>query len=190
IGDPHAPLNTLALINNVFCLDPSNQAVSDFVKMDPLNNTINHEPQACDYISPDGKCVDPKTVHFVQVPIGGGFGNAGRNILVGPPTVNFDLSLSKSFRYGERFQLQIRGDAYDLLNHQNPAYFAGNPHNATAQHVAAIAFYPRIALRSTSCLTSSCQGLNPSTTTLARVSGATPENSIDAVDPGTGKSLF
>jgi len=191
IGDPHAPLNTVALLNNVFCVDPSIPAFSLFINNDPADNTING--MKCDYISPDSQnCVDPMTVHFVQVPIGGGFGNAGRNILVGPPTVNLDLSLSKTFRYGQRFHFQLRADAYDLLNHQNPAYFAGNPYNATAQPVAAIAFYPKIALRSITCLTSSsfCQGLSPSTATLSRATGATPENSIDAVDPTTRKSLF
>jgi len=121
--------------------------------------------------------------------------------LTGPGTVNVDLSVSKSFRYGERLRLQLRADAYDLLNRQNPGPFAGNSYIATAQQVAAIAFYPQIAFRNTSCLilfgTSGnnptnyhCQGFNPSTTTLARVSGTTPENSIDAVDPATGKSLF
>jgi hypothetical protein len=193
LGNPKAPTNTVALINNVYCLDPSNQAVSDFVN-DPQNNAkINSK--CGDYIAPGGKdCVaDLNSVHFIQVPIGGGFGAAGRNIMVGPPTINFDLSLSKSFRFGERLHMRLRGDAYDLLNRQNPVSFAGNPYDASAQNVAAVAFYPEIALRSKSCLDPNfhlCQGENPTRTTLARVSGATPENSIDAVDPTTEKSLF
>ena len=196
IGNPNAPVNTVALLNNVFCLDPT--VVRNLVDNDPSGNTINH--QNCDYITPELNCVEPQTVRFVQMPIGGGFGNAGRNILTGPSTVNFDLSLSKSFRIRERLHLQLRGEAYDLLNRQNPGRFAGNPYIATAQQVAGIAFYPQIALRSagrasdpasvTNCLVSFCQGYIPSTTTLARASGATPENSIDAVDPATEKSLF
>jgi hypothetical protein len=182
IGNPNAPANTVAVLNNIFCLNPT------LVSNDPQNKIVG----TCgDYIAPDGSCVnDLKTVRFVQVPIGGGFGNAGRNILTGPGTVNVDLSVSKSFRYGERLGLQLRADVYDLLNRQNPNPFAGNSYISTAQQVAAIAFYPQIAFRNTLCLNSSfgCQG--SSTTTLARVSGATPENSIDAVDPATGKSLF
>jgi len=190
IGNPNAPANTVAVLNNIYCLDPTNPAVAAYVN-NPMNNS-KISPNCNDYIRPDGSCVDDlKTVRFVQVPIGHGFGNAGRNILTGPGTVNFDLSVSKSFRYRERFRLQLRGDAYDLLNRQNPGPFAGNPYSATAQQVAAIAFYPQTALRSTLCLnTFSCQGAVPNTSTLARVSGVSPENSIDAVDPATGKSLF
>jgi len=187
IGNPDAPANTVALLNNLFCLDPNSTlpGASSFAKTHPI------VAGAGDYITPDGKTVDPKTVRFVQVPIGGGFGNAGRNILTGPGSVNFDLSLFKSFRYGERLRLQLRGDAYDLLNRRNPGPFAGNPYIASAQQVPAIALYPAIGIG----FQSNPVGLPESPTTstpftLARVSGVTPENSIDATDPATSKSLF
>ena len=52
----------------------------------------------------------------------GGFGTVGRNALRGPKTVNFDVALSRSFRFGERYRVQARADAFNILNHTN---FAG-----------------------------------------------------------------
>lgn len=48
------------------------------------------------------------------------FGNAGRNILIGPGAVNLDFSAFKSFPVpilGERGSLQFRGEFFNLFNH-------------------------------------------------------------------------
>ena len=45
------------------------------------------------------------------------YGSAGRGILRGPQTVNFDLSAAKNFAIKERATLQFRLDAFDSLNH-------------------------------------------------------------------------
>jgi hypothetical protein len=45
-------------------------------------------------------------------------GNCGRNILTGPPTVNFDLGLYKNFHLSEATSLQFRMEAFDAFNHQ------------------------------------------------------------------------
>jgi len=50
------------------------------------------------------------------------FGNSGRDILRGPGWSNVNFSLAKNFRIrwiGEAGRLQIRSEAYDLLNHPN-----------------------------------------------------------------------
>ena len=50
------------------------------------------------------------------------FGNSGRNILRGPSWKNANLALAKNFRIsklGEAGKLQIRAEAYDVLNHPN-----------------------------------------------------------------------
>ena len=52
----------------------------------------------------------------------GTFGNLGHNALRGPATINFDAALSRIFRLTERFKVQARLDAFNVLNHTN---FAG-----------------------------------------------------------------
>ncbi len=47
------------------------------------------------------------------------FGNAGRNILDGPGVATIDLGLRKNFRLRERQNLQVRLDAFNVLNHTN-----------------------------------------------------------------------
>ena len=56
----------------------------------------------------------------------GTFGNAGRNILVGPRTVNLDLGAVKAFRITERYRLQFRAEAFNIANHANLANPNGN----------------------------------------------------------------
>ena len=47
------------------------------------------------------------------------FGNAGRNIVIGPGLVNLDLSLQKSWSVHENQNLQFRWDVFNALNHPN-----------------------------------------------------------------------
>ncbi len=44
------------------------------------------------------------------------FGNAGRNIIIRPGRVNFDLALYKMFRFTERYRLQFRFEAFNAFN--------------------------------------------------------------------------
>jgi Carboxypeptidase regulatory-like domain/TonB dependent receptor len=61
-------------------------------------------------------------------PAGDHFGNLGRNALTGPNFVNTDLSLVKNTKLTERMSVQLRAEAFDVLNHPN----FGNP-NLNAQ---------------------------------------------------------
>ncbi|MEO8725510.1 MAG: carboxypeptidase regulatory-like domain-containing protein [Acidobacteriaceae bacterium] len=47
------------------------------------------------------------------------FGNLGRNAFNGPAYTDIDLSLAKSIKITERFQAQLRIDAFNLFNHPN-----------------------------------------------------------------------
>jgi hypothetical protein len=44
------------------------------------------------------------------------FGNVGRNTMRGPGVVNMDLSLFRTFKLTERFDLQFRAEGYNLSN--------------------------------------------------------------------------
>lgn len=68
------------------------------------------------------------------------FGNAGRSILRGPGTVNFDLNLMKNFAITERWKLELRGEAYNAFNNTNwglPAASVGVPAFGTIRSAAA-----------------------------------------------------
>lgn len=163
IGNPKAPLNSVALVADPSCL------------------TVTKG-----YVDPQGNSIDPSSAHFVQVPLGVRTGtpftfgsttfiagNAGRNILVGPFTSQLDFAVHKNIRLSERLTLQLRGEAYDLLNSRNPGYPIGNPFLVETESATALAF-----------------GTTSPAVTPARVTGIIPENSLDAVDPVTHQSLF
>jgi len=60
---------------------------------------------------------------------GTGFGNSGRNILVGPGQANFDMALKKHFqlsKISEASQLEFRSEFFNVFNHPN----FSNPNNA------------------------------------------------------------
>src|SRR5262249_43902660 len=47
------------------------------------------------------------------------FGNSGRNVVRGPNFRNFDFSVLKNTRIGERFTTQFRAEFFNLTNHPN-----------------------------------------------------------------------
>ncbi len=57
------------------------------------------------------------------------FGNAGKNILIGPGAVNFDVSVFKripvSALLGERGEVQFRAEAFNIFN--TPQFANPNP---------------------------------------------------------------
>ncbi len=48
-----------------------------------------------------------------------GFGNLGRNVVIGPGFFNLDLSLAKTTRISERLSWELHADAFDILNQTN-----------------------------------------------------------------------
>jgi hypothetical protein len=57
------------------------------------------------------------TTSAFTTPASNTFGNAGRNILIGPGTVNIDFSVHKDFLFSEHFRLQYRAEFFNFLNH-------------------------------------------------------------------------
>ena len=55
---------------------------------------------------------------FTQ-PLPGTYGNVGRNVLQGPSLVETDLSLTKTFPFSERLNLQFRSEFFNIFNHTN-----------------------------------------------------------------------
>ena len=47
------------------------------------------------------------------------YGNAGRDVVIGPGLNNFDATFQKNFAIRERAQLQFRADIFDFFNHPN-----------------------------------------------------------------------
>jgi len=59
----------------------------------------------------------------VPVWLGGpnqGFGNAGKDAIVGPSRVNFTTSLYKSFAMTERAHVELRFESFNTFNHFQP----------------------------------------------------------------------
>ncbi|SEB58543.1 TonB-dependent Receptor Plug Domain [Terriglobus roseus] len=53
------------------------------------------------------------------LPTPGFFGNLGRNTMIGPGLVSIDGALNKSFAFGERARLQLRGEVFNIPNRPN-----------------------------------------------------------------------
>jgi hypothetical protein len=60
----------------------------------------------------------------------GAFGTMGRNIFRDTGFHNVDLSITKSFKFGERIKAQFRAESFNILNHPNFA----NPWGATSTY--------------------------------------------------------
>jgi hypothetical protein len=53
------------------------------------------------------------------VPAAGTFGNVRRNSMAGPGAFNFDAAISRKFRVKETNEIQLRLDAFNVMNHPN-----------------------------------------------------------------------
>ena len=53
------------------------------------------------------------------MPALGSYGNLGRNNLKGPGTFQFDTASSRTFQIGEKKTVQLRAEAFNILNHAN-----------------------------------------------------------------------
>ena len=82
------------------------------------------------------------------LPTQGTFGNVGRGSFRGPGLVNFDTSVFKKIPINERLNLQLRVEAFNLLNHPNFSFptliaFQGGSISPTAGQITGTATYSR-----------------------------------------------
>jgi hypothetical protein len=73
------------------------------------------------YPSPNGSAT---SIGYIQDPSvfvnqGAAFGDLGRNAITGPGWSDLDLAVTKNTRINERFNFQVRADAFDSLNQVN-----------------------------------------------------------------------
>jgi hypothetical protein len=80
-----------------------------------LNPASNGSPTTIGYIQNPGAFVNQGTTAGTTL----GFGDLGRNVIIGPGFSNLDFAIVRNIKIHERYNLQIRGDAYDLFNHPN-----------------------------------------------------------------------
>jgi hypothetical protein len=82
-------------------------------------NQVLTNPYASSPACPSAPCrqwLNPAA--FVVNPLGT-FGDAGRDALVGPGSVEFDMALSRLFPLGEARSLEFRFEAFNVINHAN-----------------------------------------------------------------------
>jgi len=83
-------------------------------------DTRNPDNYVVEKYAPDGTPLSP----FYSP--ASGVGNAGRNMLRGPGLAQWDMSLIKNTKIGERLNVEFRWEVYNILNRGNFYYFPNN----------------------------------------------------------------
>lgn len=82
--------------------------------------TVSYGPDLVGKVKVDSRNVaNYFNLNAFQLEPAGYFGNAGRNIIIGPGLVNVDFSVVKNTPLTERLNLQWRFEAFNLFNHAN-----------------------------------------------------------------------
>jgi hypothetical protein len=94
-----------------------------------IANTGNSGYERPNYLGGDATLSDPTPERWFNTSVFGvpepfTFGNAGRFILRGDGTVNFDISIFRGFRITESKSLEFRGEMFNAFN--SPVYSAPN----------------------------------------------------------------
>jgi hypothetical protein len=101
------PLNIVSGVNNSL-----NGVGGDFADLTGTSWKIDHSSKAAEI----GEYFNTAAFKVNAV---GTIGNGRRNQLRGPGAWNINYSLFKNFRLTERFNLQFRGEFFNVLNHAN-----------------------------------------------------------------------
>src|ERR1700730_7417561 len=139
---PLSDTQSTALWNGCLAHTNANTLVS-------LNSAIGGGTGGC-YASLNGKS-------FLLPPAIGTFGNAGRNIFRDTGFHNLDLSISKDFKFRERYGVQFRAEMFNITNHPNFA----NPWGGTSGFGAGATADPSVGPFGCGCATPDVAAVNP-----------------------------
>ncbi|HXQ97475.1 MAG TPA: hypothetical protein VN774_03450, partial [Candidatus Limnocylindrales bacterium] len=92
----------------------------------------------------DGLTCTPLVANGFCNPGPGQVGNLARNIFDGPTYFNMDFALSKTIPITERMKVELKGQAFNVLNH--PTFFIGdqNINSTTFGQISSTQSTPRI----------------------------------------------
>jgi hypothetical protein len=124
--------------------------LSDTVSTTLWNGCVAHGGAGGCYASLNGKS-------FLVPPAIGTFGNAGRNIFRDTGFHNLDLSISKNWKFRERFGVQFRAEMFNVTNHPNFA----NPWGGTSGFGAGATADPSVGPYGCGCATPDVAAVNP-----------------------------
>ncbi len=102
---------------------------------DPRCLAIAAQQHSLDTLNYAGGCFISQTGAILIPPAWGQFGTMHRNSIRGPGYANWDVSLGKSFKLSERFNLQLRAELFNILNHPN---FAGVDHDLSDGYLGTV----------------------------------------------------
>jgi len=96
--------------------------------LDQALNGVTAPAQRVNFNGPTPYSSDPNKTNWLNTASGvftqpalGTFGNEGQSSLLGPGAFQFDMSLSRNFTFRELQHLELRGEAFNVLNHWRPA---------------------------------------------------------------------
>jgi hypothetical protein len=113
--------------NGIPCFGPGNTACTGAIPAACTTAATSLGASTLNALNAAGYCYMVR--NSILIPNGfGQFGNMGRNIFRDTGFHNVDLSVSKTFKFGERIRSQFRVETFNIFNHPNFA----NPWGATS----------------------------------------------------------
>ncbi len=108
------------------CINTGGDYNLDAIKNDRPSSDLRNYSGAShsDWANGFGVSANGDNLHAFQqahffAPTPGSNGNLGRNVFVGPGAFVVDTTFGKTFKITERFNMQFRGDLFNIFNHTN-----------------------------------------------------------------------
>jgi len=118
-GLPFTPVDSAG--GSAYSLSSPNLATPTFAPGRNCGNAVTHggaESRLAHWVDPSAYLPDAIIPLSSGAPGDAtGFGNAGRNCVIGPPQKNIDFTLGKMFRLTERQNLRFQAEFFNLFNH-------------------------------------------------------------------------